>query len=147
MEDFFKSEGNTKSQNVQKGFTGERMHSYVYFHERCQILRYLSHPQVLLSIAAFSDFSQSILMSGIAQHPALWLVELVLIDPLRFVQAPEDGIPSFCCVSCTAQLVPPADLLKVHSISLSMSLMKNLKSTSPKTEPWGYHTLLTLTWT
>lgn len=70
----FKSEGDTKLQNVQKGLTGKRMYSY--FHERCRIFKCLSHPQVLLSSAALSDFfSQSILMAGIVpiqvQHPTL----------------------------------------------------------------------------
>lgn len=101
------------------------MYSYGYFHKRCWIFKCLSHPQVLLSNTALSDFSQSILVSGIVpiqvQYPALWLVKLhqVLIDPFpRFFLSPLDDIPSFCCVSCTAQLVTPAILLRVYSTSL-----------------------------
>ena len=34
-------------------------------------------------------------------------------------------------------LVSSANLLRVHSIQLLMSLIKMLKSTHPKTDPWG----------
>lgn len=125
MGNFFKSEGNTKLQSVQEGLTRERKYSYDYFHKRYWIFKCLSHPQVLLSSAALSDFLQSVLTSGIApiqmQHPALQLFKLheVLTDPLlRFVQAPLNDVPSFWCVNSTVQLVPPEVFLRLYSISL-----------------------------
>ncbi|RMC15238.1 hypothetical protein DUI87_07423 [Hirundo rustica rustica] len=67
--------------------------------------------QVLLCRAALKDFSQPVLVSGIAltqvQHLALGPVELdeVLLGPLfEFLQVLLDGILSFCCVTYTAQL-------------------------------------------
>ena len=55
-----------------------------------------------------------------------------LLEP---TQVPLDGIPSFCCVNCTAQLGAISKLL--ISIPLSVSLITILKSTSPKMDPWG----------
>jgi len=83
-------------------------------------------------------------MSGTAlthvQHLSIGLVKLhsVLTCPLSEpVQCPLDGVPSFCCMNCTTQLGVISNLLRVRSIPLSMLLIKILKSTGPKMNPWG----------
>ncbi len=49
---------------------------------------------------------------------------------------PLNGIPSSVSTA-PLSLVSSANLLRVYSIPSSMSLIKMLKSTSPKTDPWG----------
>ena len=62
----------------------------------------------------------------------------MLVCPLfECVQVPLDGIPSFYSVSCTTQLGVISKLLRVHSITSSMSLIKMLKNIGLKTDPWG----------
>lgn len=61
----------------------------------------------LCSVALNDFFFQAVLMSGVAltqlQNLAFELHERVLLGPvLKLV--PLDGIPSFCCVNCTAHL-------------------------------------------
>ncbi|KAK4831119.1 LOW QUALITY PROTEIN: hypothetical protein QYF61_015422 [Mycteria americana] len=68
------------------------------------------------------------------QDLALGLVEPheVYRSPvLELVQVPLDGIPSFSVSTTPLSLVSSANLLRVHSISLSVSLMKILNSTGP----------------
>ena len=45
--------------------------------------------------------------------------------------------PSFCCINHTTPLGVISKLLRVHSVPSSMSLIKMLKSTNPKRDPWG----------
>ena len=56
---------------------------------------------------------------------------------LKPVQIHLDGIPSLCAIDCTAQLGAVSKLLRVLLISLPVSLIKVLKSTTPKTDPQG----------
>ncbi|KAJ7407639.1 hypothetical protein WISP_125504 [Willisornis vidua] len=70
------------------------------------------HSQILLCRDGLNDnFSHSVLISGIVltqvKHLALGLVdphEIVMGPSIKFVQVLLDGILSFCCVKCTAQL-------------------------------------------
>ncbi|PKU44713.1 hypothetical protein llap_4987 [Limosa lapponica baueri] len=73
------------------------------------------------------------------QDPALRLVEphgVHMGQLLKAVQVPLDGILSIICVNYTTQL-GTANLLRVHSIPLSMSLVKILNHTGPSTNPSG----------
>ena len=61
---------------------------------------------------------------------------------LQPVQVPLDGFPSFQCIDCTTQLgvicklaEGALDAIYVIVYVIIMSLMKMLKSTSPKTDP------------
>jgi len=63
-------------------------------------------------------------------------LHFAVLNLIRFTRAqlsslltPLNGIPSF--------LLSSVNLLRVHSIPSSMLLMKMLKSTGPKTDPWG----------
>ncbi|RMC13054.1 hypothetical protein DUI87_10584 [Hirundo rustica rustica] len=65
------------------------------------------------------------------QDPLLGLVEIheVPMDPLlKLVQILLDGIPPLWQVICTTQLGSFENLLRVHSILSSMSLMKTLNN-------------------
>ena len=53
------------------------------------------------------------------------------------VQIPLDGIPPFCYVDCMTQLGAISKLAEVTLISEKDSEIKLLKSTFPKTNPWG----------
>lgn len=75
--------------------------------------------------------AQPIFVLGIAptlvQALALGLAEVLKIctgPPLRPDEVPLDGIPSFQCVNLTTQLGSSENLLRVHSISVSMSPKK-----------------------
>lgn len=73
------------------------------------------------------------------QHLALGIVEphYVFVSLLlKLVQASLNSIPSFYCISCTTKQTLTATLLRVQSVSWSLVLIKSLKSTGPKTEPW-----------
>lgn len=50
-------------------------------------------------------------------------------------------------INYNTQLGITCKLLKVHSILLSRSLTKMLKSTHTRKGPWGHHSLLPSTWT
>ena len=98
------------------------------------------HPQVLLLRAALNPFSaQPVSVLGIAptqvQDLALGLVEPHEVHtgpPLQAVQVPLDGIPSIPRVDC---LVLSANMLRMHSVPLPMSLTKMLNSGSANTDP------------
>lgn len=47
----------------------------------------------------------------------------------RFCPGPSSAVPPLCCAI--------SKLLRVHSVPLSVSLIKELKSTGPKRDPWG----------
>ena len=72
------------------------------------------------------------------QHPALRLIvpDSVHVGPLlRPVQVPLDDFPSFQRINCTAQLGVTRKLAEgALDAMASMSLMKMLKSTGPKTD-------------
>jgi len=57
---------------------------------------------------------------------------------LKSVQVSLDIIPSFYCINCivSLSLVSSANLLRAHLIPSFMSLIKMLKSTSPKMYTW-----------
>lgn len=55
--------------------------------------------------------------------------------PLKPVKVPLNDIPALQCVVRTTQLGVIGKLVKIHSISLSMSLTKIFKSISPSTDP------------
>ncbi|KAK4821962.1 hypothetical protein QYF61_004966 [Mycteria americana] len=101
------------------------------------------HPQVLLLRAALNPFSaQPVFVLGIApthvQDLALGLAELHEVHtgpPLKLVEIPLDGIPSLHCVNRTTQLGVVANLLRVHSIPLSVLPTKMLNSAGPNTDP------------
>ncbi|KAK4827142.1 LOW QUALITY PROTEIN: hypothetical protein QYF61_014736 [Mycteria americana] len=102
------------------------------------------HPQVLLLRAALNPFStQPVFVLGIAlthvQDLALGLVELygVRIGPTSQACQGPSGWHLFPPASAPHSLVLLADLLRVHSIPLSMSLTKMLNSAGPNTDPWG----------
>ncbi|RMC14133.1 hypothetical protein DUI87_09222 [Hirundo rustica rustica] len=83
-------------------------------------------------------------MSGTApmqgQHIAPGFAEPheVPMGPLpKHVQVTLNGIPFFYCVTCTAQLCVIVKFTEGTWISLSVSLVKALKSINPKTEPSG----------
>ena len=56
---------------------------------------------------------------------------------LKLTLVPLNGYFPSVVSSAPLSLVPSENVLRVHSISLSMSLIKVLKSTGPKTDPWG----------
>ena len=62
-----------------------------------------------------------------------------MAPPFKPVRAPLDGIPSLQRVDHTTphSLVSLADVLRVHSIPLSVSLTKMLNSAGPNTGPRG----------
>ncbi|KAK4818440.1 hypothetical protein QYF61_013127 [Mycteria americana] len=69
-----------------------------------------------------------------AQDLALGLVEPHEVrtgPPLKPLKVPLDGIPSSSMLTTPHSLVSLANLLRVHSIPLSVSLMKILSSTGP----------------
>lgn len=62
----------------------------------------------------------------------------VYISPLlKPVKILLDTILSLKWINCAIQLVSPAKLQRVHSISLSMSLMKICNNVGPSINPWG----------
>lgn len=95
-------------------------------------------PYVFFHRAAVKEpFYQSVHTPGTAliqeQNVALGVVEPHSVHmglPLKPVQVSLDGTPPFYHISCTTQL---ANLLRVHSIPSSVSLIKMLKNT--KTDP------------
>jgi len=99
------------------------------------------HPQVLLSRAALNPFiPQPVLISGVGPTQVWDLVlGLVLFNLTRFTQAHFLSLsrslwmashPSGT-LTAPLSLVSSGNLLRVHSISLSMPLMKILNSTGP----------------
>ncbi|KAK4817624.1 LOW QUALITY PROTEIN: hypothetical protein QYF61_021527, partial [Mycteria americana] len=102
------------------------------------------HPQVLFHWAAFQPlFPKPVALHGVVvtqvQDLALSFVEPHTIDlspwiqpvqvPLAFLPSSRSTLPH--------NLVSSANLLRVHSIPLSRSLIKILNRTGPSTEPWG----------
>ncbi|KAK4828634.1 hypothetical protein QYF61_000282 [Mycteria americana] len=94
------------------------------------------HPQVLFRRAAFQPlFPKPVVLHGVVvtQHLALLnLIQLTSpIDPAcpAFLPSSRSTLPH--------NLVSSANLLRVHSIPLSRSLIKVVNRTSPNTEPWG----------
>lgn len=63
--------------------------------------------------------------------------EISMGPPIAPVKVPVDGIPCLQWVHCVAHLVSCANLLRVMSLPLSVSLMKTLNSTGPRMHPWG----------
>ncbi|KAK4825966.1 hypothetical protein QYF61_003535 [Mycteria americana] len=107
------------------------------------------YPRVFLSRAALHPFiPQPVLIPGVAptqvQDPALGLVEphQVHMGPLlQLVHVPLDDIPSGVSTA-PLSLVSSANLLRVHSIPLSMSLMKILNSTGPTIDHYPLDTII-----
>jgi len=101
------------------------------------------YPQVFLSRAALSALiPQPVLILGAmpthVQDPALCLVEphdVHIVPLLELVWVPLQGILFLRRVNCTTQFVSSANLLRVHSIPLSRSLIKTLNSTGPNKDP------------
>jgi len=103
------------------------------------------HHQIVLLGAAFNPFStQPVFVLGIAltrvKELALGLVELREVHmgpPLKPAKVLLDGMPSLpSSVSATPHsLVSLGNLLKVHSIPLSILPTKMLNSTSPNINP------------
>jgi len=101
-----------------------------------------STPKILLGRAALNPFMpQPLLIPGVApthfQDPALLLVEPheVHMGPLlKLVQVPLDGILS-AVLTTPLSFVSSANLLRVHLILLSISLIKILDSIGPNTNP------------
>ena len=96
-------------------------------------------PQVLLWRAALKEFfSYSVLISGITsthvQHFALDLIKSHFLSVSRSLWMA--SVPSVVSIA-PLSLVSSAILLKVHLIPLSVSSIKMLKSTGPRTDPWG----------
>ena len=56
---------------------------------------------------------------------------------LQPVQVSLDGFLPYNVLTTPLSLVSSANLLRVHSMPLSMSLIRMLKSTGPRTDPWG----------
>ncbi|KAK4828887.1 hypothetical protein QYF61_001445 [Mycteria americana] len=105
------------------------------------------HPQVLFHQAAFQPlFPKPVTLHGVAvtqvQDPALSLVEphtIGLGPSIQPVQIPLEGkafLPSSRS-TLLPNLVLSANLLRVHSIPSSRSLIKMLNRTGPNTEPRG----------
>lgn len=95
------------------------------------------NPQVLLHSAALRDlFSQSLLMYAIVliqvQNIAVIESHEVLMNPLPKIFQPFPGWNPFCCVKFIAQL-PVISKLAECALDLTVSLIKILKSNSPKT--------------
>ncbi|KAK4824318.1 LOW QUALITY PROTEIN: hypothetical protein QYF61_013593 [Mycteria americana] len=95
------------------------------------------HSQVLFCLAAFQPlFPKSVALHVVVvtqvQDPALGLVEphtVGLSPSIQPAQIPLSTLPH--------NLVSSANLLRVHSIPSSRSLIKMLNRTGPNTEPWG----------
>ena len=74
------------------------------------------------------------------ENPVLALVRFHVADDCQLsnlcISLCKDSLPS---MESTAppSLVSSANLLKVHSTPVPRSFMKTLKSTGPKTDPWG----------
>ena len=104
-------------------------------------------PQILLRRDGLSEFfSQPVHISGIApthvQHLAFGLVESHQVHVCSisnlFRSLWMTSLPSVVSVA-PLSLVSPSDLLRVHSIPLSISLIKMMKFTNPKTNLWEHH--------
>jgi len=67
------------------------------------------------------------------QHLTLAFLNLIR---LMWVHIPVDGIPSFYCVNYTAHLGVISKLAE-DAHNPTMSLIKTLKNTSPKSDPCG----------
>ncbi|RMC07383.1 hypothetical protein DUI87_16848 [Hirundo rustica rustica] len=124
--------------NCKNGISTKGLAFWAMSTHLAHVQPFIGHnPQVLLLRAALSEFiTQSVLLSGIfppqVQDLALGLVELHEVPMgslLKFVQVPLDGIPFFCCVSCTVQLgvirklAEDAFNITVYSIQLSVTLI------------------------
>ncbi|KAK4813748.1 LOW QUALITY PROTEIN: hypothetical protein QYF61_023684 [Mycteria americana] len=102
------------------------------------------HPQVLFCQAAFQPlFPKPVALHGVVVtqvwDPALGLVKphtINLSPSIQPVQIPLSFLPSSRS-TLPPKLVSSANLLRVHSIPSSRSLIKILNKTGPKTEPWG----------
>ncbi|KAK4825953.1 LOW QUALITY PROTEIN: hypothetical protein QYF61_003471 [Mycteria americana] len=109
------------------------------------------HPQVLFHQAAFQPlFPKPVALHGLVvvqvQDLALGLVEphTIGLGPwIQPVQVPLQSLPALKS-TLPPNLVSSANLLRVHSIPSSRSLIKILNRTGPSTEPWG--TLLVTSW-
>lgn len=80
-------------------------------------------------------------MSGWGNSGYLALVPVepykVLVGPLfNPVQVPLDGIPSFCSINCTTQFTVISKPTEGALDPLPRSLIKMLKRTGTKTDPW-----------
>ncbi|KAK4814241.1 LOW QUALITY PROTEIN: hypothetical protein QYF61_012737 [Mycteria americana] len=102
------------------------------------------YPQVLFHRATLDHIiPQPVLKPRIA--PTQVTLHLALLNLMRFTQAHFSSLSRSLWMTShpsgvsTAphSLVSSANLLRVHSISLSMSLMKILNSTGPSTDPCG----------
>ena len=101
------------------------------------------YPHVLLCRVALNPFiPQPVLIWGVAltqvQDLSLGIVELheVHMGPLlEIVQVPLHGIPSLGVSTTPVSFMSPANMLRVYSILMSMSLMKILSSTGPSMDP------------
>lgn len=95
---------------------------------------------LLLQRADLHELFCHSVLSGIAltqlQHLALVEPQEVLMFSLpQFVQVPLDGIPSLCCVKCTAQLYA---ICKLAEGALGPTVMnKDAKETAPQGTPLG----------
>ncbi|KAK4829606.1 hypothetical protein QYF61_005706, partial [Mycteria americana] len=95
------------------------------------------HPQVLFHQVAFQPlFPRPVAFHGVVvaqvQDPTLSLVEshtIGLGPSTQPIRIPLSTLPH--------ELVSSANLLRVHSIPSSRSLIKILNRTGPNTEPWG----------
>jgi len=118
----------------------------------------MGHPQLLalvklLSARILKSSTGLLLMSsspslymylGFSQ-PKYCTLQLALLNLIMFMYAPFQTYPdpsgraSLPSVVSTAllSLVSSANLLRVHSFPSSVSLIKMVKSTGPKTAPWG----------
>ena len=112
------------------------------------------HPQILLRAALKPFYTQpvSVLWIGLTQLQdiALGLVEfqeLGMGPPLQPTQVPLDGIPSPSTLTASLSLVSSANLLRVHSIPLSMSPTKMLNNTGLSTDLEECHLSPVSTWT
>lgn len=70
-----------------------------------------------------------------------------MISVLKLVQVPLDGIPSFHCVPCTAQL-PVACKCTEGALGPTVSVTdKDTEEPKPQDSPEGHHSSLASTWT
>lgn len=96
-------------------------------------------PQVFLRAAFNEFFSQSVDTSGIALT-----LQLTLLNLFRFPWAHFSSLSQSVCMAflpsivlaAPLSLVSSSNLMRVHSIPLSGSLIKMLKSTRPKVDYW-----------
>ena len=116
-----------------------------------------THCQVLLSFS-LANTPKSFLVGLLSIHsppslhlflvlpwPMCWTLHLALLNFMRFTQAHLSSLSRSLWVAslpssvstASHSLVSLANLLRVHSIPLSMSPTKMLNSTSPNTNPWG----------